>query len=269
MYLFDILKRTEDYNKTKDKDIGLIDYNCYNMTGKEKLLNIIFAAIIIFFVGFIFYRSIIISLLLCPLGLFYPRIKTKNIIIKRKTELNLQFKDLLYSLASSMSVGKSIERAFRDALKDLQVLYPSTNAYINKEIEYIIRKLEMNETIEGALSNFAVRSDLEDIDNFVDVFQTCKRAGGNLIDIIQNTSKIINYKIEVKEEINTMLSAKRFEQKVLNTMPIFMLILLSVSATDYISPIFTTIIGRLVITVAIILLISAYFISKKIMDINI
>ena len=125
------------------------------MTGKEKIINIIFAAIIIFFIGFIFYRSIIISLLLCPLGLFYPRIKTKNIITKRKTELNLQFKDLLYSLASSMSAGKSIERAFREALKDLQVLYPSSNAYIIAEIEYIIRKLEMNETIESALSNFA------------------------------------------------------------------------------------------------------------------
>lgn len=258
-----------DFKKTNDTSIKLIDYDFYSMSGKEKALNIIFGAIIVSLIAFLFYRSIIISLILCPLGFLYPKIKIKSIISKRKTELNLQFKDLLYSISSSMSAGKSVERAFVDAAKDLQILYPSANANINKEVEYIVRRLEMNETVEAALSDFARRAHLEDIDSFCDVFQTCKRAGGNLVDIIQNTSKIISYKIEIKDEINTMLASKRFEQKVLNAMPIFLLILLSVSATDYVSPVFTTILGRVSMTVAILLLIAGYFISKKIMDINV
>jgi tight adherence protein B len=260
----------EQINKPSIKpSIKLIDYDYYTMTKIERALNTIFAAVVISIVVFLFYRSILISLIMCPLGLLYPRIKVKNIIIKRKADLNLQFKDLLYSLSSSMSAGKSIERAFIDAVKDLQTLYPSTNTNINEEVQYIVRKLEMNETVEAALSDLARRAHVEDIDSFCDVFQTCKRAGGNLVDIIQNTSKIISYKIEIKEEINTMLAAKRFEQKVLNAMPIFMLLLLSVSATDYVSPIFTTSLGRLSMSVGIILLIAAYFISKKIMDIKI
>jgi tight adherence protein B len=255
--------------KSNETDFGLIDYDIYNMPKKEIILNIILAAIIVFLTAFLFYRSLIISFAMSTLGLMYPKMKIKSIILKRKAELNLQFKDLLYALASSMSAGKSIERAFSDAVKDLQVLYPDPNANINKEVVYIVRKLEMNETVEAALSNFARRAHLEDLDNFVDVFQTSKRAGGNLVDIIQNTSKIINYKIEIKEEINTMLASKKFELKVLNAMPIFMLLLLSISAADYISPIFTTLYGRLVISIAIILLVSAYFISKKIMDIRV
>lgn len=226
------------------------------------------AALVVFFVGYIFYHSLLISILLCPLGFIYPRFKTKSIIQKRKEELNLQFKDLLYALSASMASGKPIEMAFRDAAKDLKVLYPNPEANIHREVESILNKLDLNETMESVLWDFAKRAHVEDIRNFVEVFCTCKRSGGNIIEIIQNTSRIIGYKIEAKEEIHTLVSAKRFEQKVLNAMPILMLILLSISAEDYISPIFTTVLGRIVVTIAILLLLGAFFLSKKIMEIE-
>ena len=100
------------------------DFDSYVMSLWEKVLYTAAAAIVIFSVAFIFYRSIFLSLLLTPLALFYPRIKTKDIIKKRKKELNIQFKDMLYSLSSSLSAGKTVESAFREALKDLSVLYP-------------------------------------------------------------------------------------------------------------------------------------------------
>jgi tight adherence protein B len=48
-----------------------------------------------------------------------------------------------------------------------------------------------------------------------------------------------------------------------------MIVLLSVSAADYIEPVFTTAAGRLVMSGAILLLAAAWFISKKIADIRI
>jgi tight adherence protein B len=261
--------KTEELDSKSEKNLGLIDYDYYYMPWTDKVFYTFIASVVIFSIGYVFYRSFIISLLFSSIGLFYPGIKIKTIIKKRKGKLNLQFKDLLYSLASSMSAGKSVERAFFDAEKDLQVLYPDPETSINREIKYIIRKLDMNQTIEGALANLAKRAHLEDLDDFVDVFQTCKRAGGNLIEVIANTSKIINNKIEIKEEINNMIAAKKFEQKVLTIMPIFMLLLLSISASDYISPIFTTLVGKFIMTITIVLLLTAYFISKKIMDIKV
>ena len=213
MSIAGVNKKSQEFDQLNDT--SLIDYDYYKMSLKDRTLNVFVAATVVFFVGFVFYRSYWISLILSTIGFLYPRIKIKTIIIKRKTKLNLQLKDLLYSLSSSMSAGKSVERAFFDAAKDLQVIYPGSDVYINKEIEYIIRKLEMNQTVEAALSNFAKRAHLEDLDDFVDVFQTCKRAGGNLVEVITNTSKIINNKIEIKEEINNMIAAKKFEQKVL------------------------------------------------------
>lgn len=262
-------EKKDEPKAIEHKDSGFIDYNTYIMTQKEKTLYIIIAAIAIFIVGYVFYQSLVFSALLTPVALFYPKIKTKDIIKKRKEELNLQFKEALYSLSSSLTAGKSIEMAFKDALKDLIILYPDPDTFILKEFQYIIRKLEMNETVESALEDFADRSHIEDIRNFVDVFKTCKRTGGNLVQVMKNTSDIINDKIVIKQEISTILSQRKFEQKVLNLVPIGMIFLLSTSSADFMRPIFTQISGRVVMTIAIVLLVTAYFISKKIMDIEV
>ena len=248
---------------------SLVDYDVYIMSFKERVLYILAAAAVLFTIGFIFYHHIILSMLLTPFALLYPKIRTKDIIDKRKYELNLQFKDMLYSLSSSLTTGRSVESSFKEILKDLAILYPSPETYIIKEVECMVRRIEMNETIEIALEDFAKRSHLEDVQNFTDVFQTCKRSGGNLIEVIKNSSNIINDKIEIKEEINTILSAKKFEQKVLTVMPILMIVLLSVSSADYMEPIFTLPVGRVVMTIAIAMILAGYLIANKIMKIKV
>ncbi|MGI6668128.1 MAG: hypothetical protein ACOX4M_01360 [Acetivibrionales bacterium] len=57
---------------------------------------------------------------------------------------------------------------------------------------------------------------------------------------------------------------RKFERKVLNVMPVLMLLLLSISAPDYISPVFTTVAGRLTMSASIVLLAVAWFISAKV-----
>ncbi|NLV36950.1 MAG: pilus assembly protein TadB [Clostridiaceae bacterium] len=246
----------------------MTSFDSYTMSLKEKILYTAMAAVVIFAIAFIFYRSVLLSCLLVPLALFYPRIKTRDIIKKRKKELNIQFKDMLYSLSSSLSAGKTVESGFREALKDLSVLYPEPSAFILIEVRRIISMLETNETLEHALSDFASRARLEDVDNFVDVFNISKRSGGNISEVIKNTSAIISDRIEVAQEVDTMLAERRFEQKVLNVVPIFLILVLSASAPDYLSPVFNTAAGRLTMTASIGLLALSLLISTKLNDIK-
>lgn len=246
----------------------MIDYNKYTIPVKMKLLYAFTASILVFSVAYLFYRSLLLSAIICPIGIIYLKYKRKQIINKRKNELNLQFKDLLISLGSSLSAGKAIENAFKNALGDLLVLYPSEETSIIKETNIIIHKLSLNITIEDAINDFAKRSALEDIMNFSDVINICKRTGGNMIEAIKNASGIISDKIEMKQEIETLLSARKFEQKILNIMPVGMILILSLTAKDYIQPVFCTVQGRVAMTVCLLLLVFAYMISNKIMDIK-
>lgn len=243
-------------------------YDSYDMSVREKLFYMVIAGIFIFALAFIFYRSVFFSVLMTPLALLYPGIKTKQIIKRRKKELNIQFKDMLYSLASSISAGKTIECAFKEALRDLSVLYPEPATFILVEIQRIISRLDMNETLEHALSEFAERACLEDVNNFVSVMNISKRSGGNIAEIIRNTSAIISDRIEVGQEIDMMLTERKFEQKVLNAVPVLMILLLSASAPEYIQPVFNTAAGRLTMTISIILIAAAWLISSKVIDIK-
>ncbi|MGE5328769.1 MAG: type II secretion system F family protein [Deltaproteobacteria bacterium] len=253
----------------KTDNYGPIDYNSYEMDSKEKLLNFIAAGLFIAIVSYIFYRNILISLFLVSLAIFYFPIKKKQIIRTRKEDLNLQFKDALYSVSSSLSAGKSIESAFKEALKDIKILYQNDNTFIIKELECISRKIDMNETIESALEDFAARSHLDDVKSFVDVFRICKRTGGNLVQVIRNTSDIINDKIATKQEISIILAQRKFEQKLLSIIPVGMIYLIYSTSPEFMEPMYTQISGRIVMTIALVLIAAAWFISGKVMNIEV
>lgn len=259
----------KDQEVRVEREDGLIDYDVYVMTKKEKALYIVLAALCIFVVGMIFYHKWYIAAIIALFCLKFPRIRTQQIISNRKRELNIQFKDMLYALSSSMVAGKSIETAFRDLPKDLAVIYPDPDTTIMKEVLYIIRRLEMNVPLELILDDFAARTHIEDIENFSDVFRTTKKAGGNIVEVIRTTSNMIGDKIEVKEDIETLITAKKFESRVLAATPIVMVALLSYASPEYMEKVFTTAAGNIVMTIAIVLFVISFFIAEKIMKIEV
>lgn len=248
---------------------GLTDYNIYIMSRQERIVTMGLAAVVLFAVGYVFYHSLIMSALVALFCVKFPKIRTRQIIDKRKKQLMLQFKDMLYSLSSALSVGKSVEMGIRDSLQDLRVIYPDPETDILRELEYILRGIGMNNTIEEMFSQFADRADLEDIDNFVDIFVTCKRTGGDLIEVMRSTSNTIGEKIEVKQEIHTMISGKKYEFNFMMVLPVILILFLTLTSGDYMAPVFQTIVGRLAMTAAIVTFVLAYVVGSRIMKIDI
>jgi len=247
----------------------LKDYN----TLEQSLGNVIFNALkgmaFMFFIGFIFYQNIMLSSILSVTGIYYVKLVYKKTVYSQKWELNIQFKDLLYFLSTSLSAGRSLENSFIAALSSLQSMYCDDKTFIIIETKIIISKLAMSESIEKCLYNLAQRSGVEDIINFADVVIVCKRKGGNLNEVIRNTSSIIKDRIEIRQEIETMLAGKKIEQILLSISPVAMILFLTYTAYDFIRPVFETHVGHFVMTVALALTVCGYLWSRKIMDISV
>ena len=77
------------------------------------------------------------------------------------------------------------------------------------------RQLRLHVPMEQILEEFAGRSGLEDVENFVAVFAAARKSGGDMISIIRNTANQIGDKIDVKREIDTVLAAKKYEFRVM------------------------------------------------------
>ncbi|CAN7570154.1 type II secretion system F family protein [Paenibacillus sp. LjRoot153] len=248
--------------------VVFIDYNQYQLTPKERIAAILMLALPTFMIGYIFYQNVILAAALASTGFLFPRFRRQQLIQKRKNMLFVQFKQALSCLSSSMTVGKSIESAFREAWEDLKLLYPDPACLIVVEFGLICRKVENGEPIEAALKHFADRSHLEDIMSFTDVFLTCKRTGGNLVEVMKRTATVIAEKLEITQEISVMVAQKRFESRVLVVAPILIVAVLAFSSPDYMVPLYRGN-GIFIMTVCLSLLGVCYVLTQKIMNIRV
>ncbi|MBX4146403.1 type II secretion system F family protein [Paenibacillus lautus] len=211
----------------------LPDYGVYHLSMRQRMGCIILGGLIFFSIGYLFYHNLILSLLLGTAGLTTPKFWRRFMLERRRKTLNLHFKQALYSLSSSLSAGRSVENGFRDAVQDLLLLDPGGTSDLIFELKVIVSRMEYGEPIEVALQDFARRAGMEDMDNFADVFSTCKRTGGDLVEVVRRTSSVIGEKLDIQQEISVMIAQKRFESKALLAAPFLLLLFMNLTSPDY------------------------------------
>lgn len=248
----------------------LIDYRTYKYSKKEYLFLVVVMGVFLFFIGYLFYQSLILSILFSCLGFYLPKLYLPRKVQKRKDELSFQFQQALFSLSSSLVAGRSIENAFIEVVKDLYLIYPDKDTMIIKEFEHINKRVANREPIEVPLKLFSDRADIEDIRNFTDVFITCKRTGGDLVEVIRRTSNMISEKLEIKQEISVMVSQKKFESNIIAVIPFFIVGFLTYSSPDYMEPLYSWAnLGPIVMTISLAFILFAVWLCQKIMNIKV
>lgn len=218
--------------------------------------------------AYLFYRSFLVMAVLWIFYPFYWKKKKKQIIRERQEQLCSQFKDSITYAAASLAAGYSIENSFREAYKEMRMQY-GEKALMVEELRYMNSCLSLNIPLEQLLHDFANRSGLEDVRSFCEVFVFAKRSGGDFIQIIHLTALRISEKNELLETIQTEISGKRMEQKIMNLMPLFILLYVDVSFGDYLDGMYHNALGVIVMTVCLIVYLSAYFLSEKIVAIQV
>lgn len=179
-----------------------------------------------------------------------------------------QFKEGMAVLASALSAGYSVENALAVSEQELSLLY-GREGMITREFSGMVQQLRMNRTAEQLLSDLADRSGLEDIWNFSEVFSAAKRSGGDLGSIMRHTADVIRDKMQVKEEIATLTASKQFEQKIMNMIPFFIVFYVDSTSPGFFSQMYGTGLGRMLMSVCLVVYLAAYAMSQKILAIEV
>ena len=85
----------------------------------------------------------------------------------------------------------------------------------------------------------------------------------------EGTINIINDKIEIELDIELKTAEKKFEQNIMNLLPFFIILYMNFTSSSFLLPLYTTFVGRLVMSVALVVYYVSYSISKKILDIEV
>ena len=261
----EILKNLENLKKEPNL---ITDYDEYYLDIKCYFIYVIKGSLIILLICVTFYRSIILFFIILPISLIYPFIIKKKLIIKRKKTVLNEFKDFLNIVKSFLEASYGIENAFLLSIKDMVMLHGEKSLFV-KELKIMCQKIRLNITIENVFKEFSDKVKIEDIDDFSDILIIVKGNGGNINKVIKNTINVINEKIEIENDIEIATAEKRFEQNIMNLLPFFMILYMNFTQKNFLSPLYETIFGRLLMTFALIIYFTSYHLSKKILDIEV
>lgn len=241
----------------------------YKLSKFEAQKFYVIASVALFVTGMLFYKNIFLSLILILGVIPIKKIYVKTIAEKKRAELTVQFKDLLYSISASFSTGRHMTAALEEAYENLMLIY-NEDDLIMIELKYMCDRIINNkESEEDVLFDFAARSGIEDIENFMDVYFTCRTTGGDVQRVVNEASSVIADKIDMEKEINTITSQKKYEAKILTFIPVVLIGFLQLTSPDYIDPLYSTIAGRLIMTGSIGMIAVAFMWSMKITGIKV
>ena len=278
-------KKLEPEFYSSATNMPTINYNVYYMKPAEKALTFLLAFVSGALVGYLFYSGIgrdefgqrtlltwilditIPAVVGIAAGVLFLPMRVKSVITKRRTVLAHQFRDLLDGLTTSLGAGKNVNDAFISVYDDLKIQY-NENAYIVREMEVILSGIQNNVAIEDVLSDFGARSGIDDIKSFADIFRISYRKGGNIKDVIRNTHEILSDKMEISEEIETIVAATKMEQNIMIIMQIALNGIIKIMSPEFAHN-FVTPVGIIATSVSIVIFVVAYYIGKAVMDIKI
>lgn len=214
------MKKKKEYEEQNGIFRNGTDYAVYHISKKEIAVGGLIGAlagagVIQIFFGLLPFTVIAIPICFCTGAYIYKNMQLN----KRKRRLLLQFRDMLESVSSSVGSGRNVNDAFIGAYNDLYAQY-GEGAEIVNELGIIKMGINNNISIEAMLQDFAKRSHEENIQNFADVFSVANRRGGNLRQIIFETKNVINDKIMVEQDIQTVISGKKNELNIMMLLPL-------------------------------------------------
>ena len=219
--------------------------------------------------GLLFYGNPLAGLVLTAGFVFFFPVYKKTVIEKKRSQRLVQFRDMLYSVSSSVSAGRTMGQALEESVDFWKSTY-GPDDYIMKELDYMTRQIkEGNEKDSVVLRQFAERSGLEDAADFAAVYESCRITGGDLPKAINRATSIIGDKINLERELKTLMAQKRFESRIVMGSPFVLILLLKIMAPDYLKPMTGTREGVMIMTFALGLMAAAVVMMERINNIEI
>jgi len=217
----------------------------------------------------LFYNSPLPLLILLP---FIPYIRKMNRERKKRKEileLTVSFRDFLYSLSISFASGRLMAEGIYEAHEYLKTIYEPSSLIMKEVTQMIIKLKEAKENEENILLDFSEKYPVQDIKIFTETFIAAKKTGGDMEKVVMSSIRILLEKMDILGEIKVMVAQKRMEGKIMTTMPLALLFFLRFTSSDFISILYETMEGRIIMTASLVLILLSYLLTKRITDIRI
>ena len=227
-----------------------MDYRVYHLSRKEVCRSIALAGLLTVAIAYLFYASWL-GIVFFPVFIwFFMKRQKKAGEEQMQLQLAKEFVDTLRSISAA-----------------ILALY-GKRSYMYQEVKEMNCSISLNQPLELLLGDFSTRSGNMDIASFSEVFSFAKRSGGNFVTIIDATSRHMRVRHETEREIQVQIASRKMEQKVMNVIPLFILLYLKVTSMDFLNVLYGNVAGALFMTACLAAYGGAIVLAEKIMTIH-
>ena len=213
-------------------------------------------------VGYVLTKQILFALIGSAVGAFFPRTYVKIRQIKRIKNIDNQLVDALILISNSLKSGYSF-------MQGIELVAEEAPKPICDEFSRILRETNLGMNLEDALDGITERVPSEDLDLVITAVKIQRLIGGNLSEVLERIVHTIRERIRIKGEISTLTAQGKLQGIILTLIPPGIAIGIYGMAPDFMSPLFTTTIGKMMIGVAVVLQAIGGFFIKKIVEIKV
>jgi len=215
-----------------------------------------------YFLGILFFHRLAPGLLCMGVCTPLPYLYVAYRKGQRMKAFAEEFPDALDLLVSALRAGLSFSAA-------MQIVAEESPEPVRGEFAVTVEEQSLGLDFRDTMANLTRRVDSLDLRFFVTAVILQRDTGGNLAEILENTSKLIRDRFRVLGDIKTFTAQGRLTGGILLCLPLSISVFMFVMTPDYFKPMMESEAGRAALWFAAFLQVTGALVIRKIVNIKV
>jgi tight adherence protein B len=233
-----------------------------NLRSGEFVVATIGAGLLGAVLGAAILQNVLLAGVIGVVGALVPTALLRMALNRRSDRLREQLPDVLTIMASSLRAGHSFLQALDTVAREIP-------APANVEFQRLVAEIRLGRPGEDALEALADRVGSPDFRWAVLAVNIQREVGGNLAEILDNVADTLRERATMRRQVKVLTAEGRLSAWVLALMPFALALYMFAVNPEYISLLFTSQVGLIMVGVGGVLLVLGILWMRKIVDIDV
>jgi tight adherence protein B len=252
----DITEKTGKEQRLKEK-LDKIAYEAGWQTSMQTiLLGLAGFVLLVFLFTYLISNNIFLSLAAVLVVVFGFIGYTNNRISKREAIFEKQLVDALGIAARSLRAGHPLSGAFR--LISEEIGKPLGDVFYR-----ICQEQELGLDVKNSVRRVAEDTRNSELRLFATAVVIQLQSGGNLADLMDSLATVIRARIRLLKRVRVLTAQTNLSAKVLIAMPVVMFFALNILNPEYMSPLYETDIGQILLAATVVSVLFGWWVMRK------
>jgi tight adherence protein B len=207
-------------------------------------------------------RNLLIALAGVMLGALAPFALLIVKAARRQRTFDEQLPDTLQLLSGALQAGHSLLQAIDTAARE-------AGEPMSIEFQRVLTEARLGMPLEEALDGMAKRMNSQDFEWTVMAVGLQRQIGGNLAELLNAVAQTMRERYSLKRQVRALSAEGRLSSYILSILPFVMFFLLLMFNSTFLSPLYSTSLGFVLLSAAAVLMIIGIIWMKKITEIQV